>query len=913
MFAMIGATILAALAPMAAAQDPFPTNSYAAGAIPQVTKSGDINNDGIIDSVSIVYEPGALYQYSLSSHLGNASGGFAAPQLKPVVLNSSLLTLSLSMGDLTNDGFVDAVVALPLANGAVHTFPSDHFASFGNPFITNLPLAEPTAIATADLDSDGNLDVVTAHRNTTVKSIIYSRGNGSGFVTPQAPMSAGLNAGNIIIADVNHDSRPDLICSNTYRGIEPFPFPVSGGIPWNYGTTINTILNLGGGSFSSPIPSQAGRGPDGLATGDANADGNLDLFITNTYGGFTATFIPPGFIYITPLENKECRISLGNGSGSFPVSTLLTFDSVVGGVASGDLNGDNFADLLITIPKSMINNGSVRTMLSNGSGGVLSSEETPNMDARAGFLADVNGDNRPEFIFGSGTRRQLVRLTNNGTGQLFTPVLTWQSIDEPSLLAVGDYNMDGHPDLAMGSQKRDEIFIKFNDGNGGYTIPYTDIYITAGQLYALGGLAAGDLNQDGKLDLFAAHHTVDFMNVLLGDGAGGFVNGQVFTPAPGSYIKVTSAVCKDVNSDGSPDIVLGTPQVRICANDGFGNFSLLFTIPNVNETRDIRILDFDLDGAGDILTFNMEIYRGAPNGTFAPPVTLPTIDPNAPPYYSRTAYAAADINHDELPDIVSIYSNIYGQSQVQTFLNLGNMQFQQLPISGFTNNSGAVELADMDGDGNLDLVSADHNFLTLQIQKGDGFGNFSLAFDPLAFAPANIAIVDFNGDGRNDMLITDSLTPGTLSNYINKIPAPSGTGGYGSGTPGCTGRLGLAANSAPFVANSQFAILGTNAPARSLGGVIAADAQDFSGTDWFSLNLLIHVNPVTASQFIAYETRAEDSGDFYLPVPIPNDNSLNGMQFFIQALYLEATADGRTCSAAMFDLVSSRGLSISIP
>ncbi len=141
----------------------------------------------------------------------------------------------------------------------------------------------------------------------------------------------------------------------------------------------------------------------------------------------------------------------------------------------------------------------------------------------------------------------------------------------PQSVAVGDFNGDSKPDLAVANTDDNTVTVLLGDGTGGFTA-------APGSPFPVGtypeSVAVGDFNRDGKLDLAIANAGSNNVTVLLGDGAGGFA------AASGSPLPVgafpLSVVVEDFNGDGTPDLAIANAasnDVTVLLGSGTGGFT----------------------------------------------------------------------------------------------------------------------------------------------------------------------------------------------------------------------------------------------------------------------------------------------------------------------------------------------------
>ena len=434
-----------------------------------------------VHSYKAVFRPNTFYATSVSNTVTYSVVGTYSSTTTiaatGTVGNYSLTGTVVAIGSLLNGpsgtvSFLDASAGNNVlgtqALGA--STLSEAFATAPNsPFAIGTPGTSPTnrsvAIASAYLDTDNNLDVVTGDAQQTISVLL---GNGDGTFQPKVnyPGCPVGKAIKIVLEDFNRDGNTDVAlgCSDG----------ASGGLV--------ILLGNGDGTFRLPVEYVSGDAA-GLATGDFNGDGILDFAVTDRatkdvtlfLGNGDGTF-KSGTVVLTPILNphnvvvadlngdgkddlafavdtataphtlSDLYVALGNGDGTFQTATLAA--SQIGEfLTAGDANGDGVADVVAsTITKGTLITNSLWVLLGNGNGTFqLPAPYISDIPSDPHFT-DVNGDGKPDIIAG-GSFGALVYLGNgDGTFQPYSePVIGGFSLTYA--VNAGDYNNDGNADL----------------------------------------------------------------------------------------------------------------------------------------------------------------------------------------------------------------------------------------------------------------------------------------------------------------------------------------------------------------------------------------------------------------------------------------------------------------------------------
>ncbi len=303
------------------------------------------------------------------------------------------------------------------------------------------------------------------------------------------------------------------------------------------------------GEFASPLEFPAGAGPVKLLTADLDADGTLDVAVTN-----------PGDNTVSILFNNGSDGPKNWAGLSDPITVEVGTSPAA--LTSGDLDGDGDVDL------ATANAGSSNvTILLNGANGTFSSVTGPAVGLSPSAIAagDLDGDGDLDLVVASQGADTISILLNLGNAVYYVAG-TVSSAESPSHVVVGDVDADGDLDLAVSNSASNDVLILINDGSAAFA---------PGTLHEVGespgSLTFADLDGDGDIDLVTGNETSNDVSVLLNNGDG------TFTEAVQTWTRLgpRSVVAADLDHDGDLDLALTNLDAGLASilwNDGSGSF-----------------------------------------------------------------------------------------------------------------------------------------------------------------------------------------------------------------------------------------------------------------------------------------------------------------------------------------------------
>ena len=706
---------------------------------------GDVDGDGDLDMVAgNDSQTNRLYKNDGTSNPFNGVTGTD-------ISSDVHVTFSIALGDVDGDGDLDMVEGnanetnrLYLNNGT-----SDPFNG-----VTGMDISSDAhytnSITLGDVDGDGDLDMLAGNYNSQTNRLYKNNGTADPFngVIGTDISSDTNDTFSIALGDVDGDGDLDMLAGNQYQ---------TNRLYLNNGTT-DPFSGVTGTDISSDA-----HNTYSVALGDVDRDGDLDMLAGN-------------------YNNQTNRLYLNNGTadpfnGVTPTNVSSDAHNTLF-ITLGDVDGDGDLDMLAgnhgQTNRLYMNNGTADPF--SGVTGTNISSDTYATFAIA--LGDVDGDGDLDMLAGNYNNQTNRMYKNNGTADPFGGV-TGTAISSDAhwttSIALGDVDGDGDLDLLAGNVvQTNRLYLNQRTASPFRRVISSDVSTDAN---ATRSIALGDVDGDGDLDMLAGNTNNQTNRLYKNNGTADPFSGVMGTDISSDAHNTWPIVLGDVDGDGDLDMLAGNfnQTNRLYLNNGstdpFDGVMGTNISSDAHSTTSIALGDVDGDGDLDMLVGNTNyqtnrLYKN--NGSTDPFSGVIGTDISSDAH-NTWSIVLGDVDGDGDLDVLA--GNEWQTNRL--YLNNGTtdpfFEVTGTNISNVANNTASIVLGDVDGDGDLDMLEGNYgtNYLYKNNGTADPFnGVTGTAISSDAQSTNYIVLGDVNGDGDLDLL-TGNYPDQTSRLYLN--------------------------------------------------------------------------------------------------------------------------------------------------
>ena len=667
-----------------------------------------------------------------------------------VIIETPAYLRSIHPADLDGDGDLDVLSGLDGDYNIAWYENLDGTGDFGPPRVITTAADYTRSVYAADLDGDGDLDVLSASHDDD-KIAWYENTDGTGGFGPQQVIAAEVwRASSVYAADLDGDGDIDVLSASA--GDKK--------IAWYENTD-------GAGDFGprKVITVDATRA---LSVHAADLDGDGDIDVLSASEG----------------DDKIAWYENTDGAGGFgPQQVITTAADEAQSVYAADLDGDGDFDVLSASYRDDKIAWYENTDGAGGFGPQRVIVTTGGRGAMSVYAADLDGDGDIDVLSSSWNINKISWYENlDGAGSFGPPQILNPVASFLLSARAADLDGDGDIDVLSASYSDDKIAWYENiDGVGEFGPEQAITPATASGAFSV---FAADLDGDGDTDVLSASHLdakiAWYENT---DGVGGFGPQQVITTDAWG---ANTVYATDLDGDGDVDVLsasFGDDKIAWYENtDGVGGFGPRQVIAaGVRRAVSVHATDLDGDGDADVLSASdkddeiawYENTDGA--GSFGPPQVITTAADGASAVHAADLDGDADVlSASEWDDKIAWYENTDGA---------GGFGPQQV-ITTEAFNAQAVYAADLDGDGDTDVLagalepSYDPIGKSAWYVNEDGAGRFGpqQLLTERGISAYSVHAADLDGDADIDLL-------SAAGDYINWYENMDGTGRLGPRQP----------------------------------------------------------------------------------------------------------------------------------
>ncbi len=575
--------------------------------------ANDIDGDGFVDVLSASAGDDKIAWYKNI----DGNGNFGSQQ---IISTDADLAKSVFSTDLDGDGDMDVLSASYYDDKIAWYENVDGEGTFGSQQIISTDADSATSVFAVDIDSDGDMDVLSASSGDD-KIAWYKNTDGQGnFGAQQIISSSADGASSIFASDIDGDNDIDVLSASSNDDKIAWYENIDGIGTFDSPQIITLEANYAKGVFASDIDGDGFIDVQSISHSDdkiawyKNLDGegsfsylkNIGAYIDNPKATISTDINNDGYMDIVSTTERSGYHDIVwyknlDGLGTFDTQRVLAFvDDHLKHIHVCDIDGDNDMDVL-----SVAGNSFHISWYENIDGqGNFGESQSIGYSIMPDFVhsADIDGDGDNDILMTSSSDNEIAWFENlDGQGNFGTQNIITTSLDFPSSLYAVDLDGDDDMDIISSSAYDDTIAWHENiDGQGNFGL----LKVISWQADAATSVFAEDIDGDGDMDVLSASIADDkiawYENI---DGQGNFGGEIIITESANSAQSVYSV---DMDGDGDFDVLSASSsddKIAWYENlDGEGNFGNQQIIGNNNYALSVFSVDIDNDGDMDVLS-----------------------------------------------------------------------------------------------------------------------------------------------------------------------------------------------------------------------------------------------------------------------------------------------------------------------